>query len=172
MIGGATPAPGSSDVRLAHSDRSRALTPPLDVVRAVIEAFTGRGVDVALGGSALLAAGGLVERIGDWDLTTDAGPVLVEEVLAELALPWTRAARAHPFLTEACFTVDAGDHTVDVLSRFAVATSDGVLEVPTRTTGTWLGMPLGDSRAWVRAYRAMGREDRADALAAGLEHDR
>ena len=83
-------------------------------VTAVVEALQGRAAVAAVGGSGLLAALGLVERVRDWDVTTDAPTRTVEEAL--------------------------------------------------RSTG----LPIADPAVWLRAYRLLGRHDRADLLQAWL----
>jgi hypothetical protein len=143
-------------------------TPRIETVQALSALFERRGIEVALGGSALLAALGLVEVVRDWDLTTDSRAEPVEAVLTEFGMTFLRAPRDAAFATEACFVVDAGDHTIDVLSRFALHTPDGVMVVATSTQRTWRGMSLGEPEEWARAYRVMGRPDRAAALEAWL----
>lgn len=143
-------------------------TPPVEAVQSLFRLFERHGIPAALGGSGLLAALGMTEQVHDWDVTTDAAPQAIESVLVELELPYARALRQSPFATAACFTVDAGDHTIDVLSRFALDTPAGVVPVVTRTSGSWRGMPLGGAREWALAYRLMGRPDRAAALEAWL----
>ncbi|RZT64080.1 hypothetical protein EV140_0317 [Microcella alkaliphila] len=47
-------------------------TPPLEPVRTLQAALISGGVPCVVGGSALLAARGLIERVNDWDLVVDA----------------------------------------------------------------------------------------------------
>lgn len=160
-----------SSVGRVHWPDGDALTPRLDVVLKLVESAERAGVQVAVGGSALLAARGVLHRVRDWDLTTDAEPDIVAGLVAQVGLPHRRVPREDPFLTEACYTINAGDHSVDVLCQFAVRTPRGVLLVPTATTDTWRGMPLANAQAWSLAYRALGRPDRADALTRALAQD-
>lgn len=139
-------------------------TPPMDALQLLFCAFERHGIPASLGGSGLLAALGLVDRVRDWDVTTDADPSAVEAVLADLELPCTRAPRREPFATQGCFVVDAGEHSIDVLARFAFDTPAGVVPIATVTSGTWRGVPLGGVQEWALAYRLMGRPDRAAAL--------
>lgn len=130
------------------------------------------GVPCVVGGSALLAARGLVERVNDWDLVVDAerGEDALR-IVRSLDLPVRAVRDAHPpFETELLIVIDAGDHDIDVMVGFAVRGSDGV-RVDVSTTaepgnlGVWNGLRLGRADEWARAYAAMGRESRAALLA-------
>jgi hypothetical protein len=135
------------------------------VVRALCTALQDRGVVVAVGGSGLLAALGLVEEVRDWDLTTDADPADVAEVLAQAGWPFRPAAvRDGIYRTRERFVVDADDHEVDVLVGFAAVEDGRVVTFPTRVTGHWLGLPMADPEIWAHAYRAIGRPARAELL--------
>lgn len=143
-------------------------TPPRSGVRAAVGALEAAGLDVALGGSGLLAAHGLVERVGDWDLTTDAAVDDVLEALAVAEIP-VFAARdgapdEAPFASTALFALPGG---VDLIVGFAALDDDGTrIELPTRVTGRWEDLPLGDLTVWEQAYMLLGRPDRAALLAA------
>ena len=143
-----------------------ARTPPLETVRALQAALAEAGAPSVVGGSGLLASLGHVDEARDWDLVLPAGSVeTAEQVLAALELEATRAADEHPrYATEAMLTVDAGDHTIDVLVGFAVRTASGVVAIPARPGGTWRGLVMARADDWTVAYRAMGRDARADLL--------
>jgi hypothetical protein len=145
-----------------------AVVPRLDVLQDLQGGLLRLGVDVVLGGSGLLAALGIVEVVRDWDLTTDASAQEVEAALDALGVRFERAA-AHPRLaSQGCFVVDAGDHTIDVISRFAVRSAQGVVAITSASSGRWRGVPLAEPAQWARAYRLMGRDQRADVLEAWL----
>ncbi len=141
-------------------------TPPLDIVRALQQAFAVEGVVSVVGGSGLLASLGLADEAHDWDLVLPVGSAPVaEQVLAQLGLEAQRAPGGHPqFATEALFTIDAGDHSIDVLVGFAVRTDAGVVSVPARAGASWRGLVMARADDWVAAYRAMGRDARASLL--------
>lgn len=143
-----------------------ARTPPLDTVRAVQQALAAEGVVAVVGGSGMLVSLGLVDEARDWDLVLPLGTtVVVERVLAALGLKAQRAPGGHPqFATEALFTIDAGDHGIDVLVGFAIRTDDGVVAVPARAGASWRGLVMARPGDWVVAYRAMGRDARAQLL--------
>lgn len=131
-------------------------------------ALESAGLDVALGGSGLLAAHGLVDRVNDWDLTTDAPVDAVLEALASAELP-VFAARdgapdEPPFASEAVFRLPG---SVELIISFALLDDDGQrIALPTRVTGRWNDLPLGDLTVWEQAYTLLGHPDRA-SLAAG-----
>lgn len=145
-------------------------TPPLEPVRLLFAAFERHRISAAVGGSALLAAHGLTEQVRGWDVTTEADPEVVEPLLVELGLAYQRARQQVPYASAACFVIDAGDHSIDVIARFALSTPTGVVSVRTRRAGMWQGMPLGDAQQWASAYRLMERTDAAEALERWLNH--
>lgn len=139
--------------------------PPLRAVRQVVAALEQRRLVVAVGGSGLLAALGLVERVGDWDLTTDAPTPLVSESLSGTGLPFrTATVRDGAFGTRERFVVEGGDHEIDVLVGFALSDGDRLVPLPTRVTRRWQGLPIGDPEVWLRAYRLLGRDEKARRL--------
>lgn len=73
--------------------------------------------------------------------------------------------RGGVYATGARYVVDGGDHEIDLLVNFALrGTSGGVVGLPTRVTGRWRGLPLGDPGIWFQAHRLLGRRARVDAL--------
>ncbi|MBX9470756.1 hypothetical protein [Microcella sp.] len=141
-------------------------TPPFETVRALQQALAVEGVLSVVGGSGLLVSLGLTDEAHDWDLVLPPGTVeAVERVLAAKGLGAQRAPGGHPrFATEALFTVDAGDHSIDVLVGFAIRTDDGVVTVPARAGASWRGLVMARADDWAVAYRAMGRDARAQLL--------
>lgn len=149
-----------------------ASTPPLETVLRLQAALAEGGVPCVVGGSALLAARGLVDVVNDWDLVVDAGRgEEARRIVTALGLPVQTVTDAHPpFATELLLIVDAGDHTIDVMVGFAVRGGDEItVRVPALAEvgrwATWNGLVLGRAEDWVPAYRAMGREERALLLA-------
>jgi len=123
-------------------------TPPLSVVAAVVDAIQAQGAVAAVGGSGLLAALGLVGRVRDWDVTTDAETETVEAALRATGLPVAPApAGEGSYATRARFVVPCADHDVDVLVGFALRDNrGGVVPMPARVTRTWSGLPIADPR--------------------------
>lgn len=142
------------------------VTPPLEPVRSIVAALDAAGLPVAVGGSAVLAALGLVDVVRDWDVAVQGDPDAVGRILDSLGLTVAdRTEHVPPFATVRRFVVDAGDHDLDVLVGFALRDGPAVWRVPVRVFSTWHGLPIAHPADWERAYRLMGRTDRADGLA-------
>jgi len=142
------------------------LHPPVGTALRIVAALQERGLPVAVGGSALLASLGLVDRVRDWDITCEGDADEVAAALGALGLAWSAPASAgRPFATRARFVVDAGDHELDVLVGFAAWDGDTLVPFPVRRTGEWLGLPIADPQVWAQAYRLIGRPERAALLA-------
>ncbi|WP_147916022.1 hypothetical protein [Ruania zhangjianzhongii] len=138
--------------------------PPLVVVQALFAALAARG-QVVLGGSALLYALGLTGTVRDWDLVTDVPADQVAEVLAARGLPAVlRSGDSPQFATAALFQVDAGDHDIDVLVDFAIRSGGEAVPIPPRAWRSWNQMMLAAPQDWERAYRLMGRVQKAELL--------
>jgi hypothetical protein len=140
------------------------------VVRRTIDRLGSHGLVGAIGGSGLLAAMGLTRVVHDWDVATDAARSSVETALVEAGL----SSRDGPgeeaqFASAARFVVDAGTHEVDVIVGFALWDHGRRIELPTRVTGSWRGLPLADPSVWEQADRILGRNAKADLLAAWRE---
>ena len=140
-------------------------TPPLASAVAVVEALQALGATAAVGGSGLLAALGLVERVRDWDVTTDVDRATVEAALRSTRLPFAPAVVGDGVhATRGRYLVSGDDVEVDVLVGFALRDGREVVQLPTRVTRIWRGLPMADPSVWLRAYRLLGRHDRADLL--------
>ncbi|HKQ58407.1 MAG TPA: hypothetical protein VJY35_11120 [Candidatus Eisenbacteria bacterium] len=122
------------------------------------------GVPVALGGSGLLAALGLADTVGDWDLTTDA--------------PWERvdAALADEPHTDHGNDALHADHkrviadgAIEVIVGFAYFTPSGVVRIPTIVSGHAGRVPLGSPECWAVAYALLGRPAKSETLFSHLE---
>ena len=139
--------------------------PRLDVLRAMLAAFHDAGIVAAVGGSGLLAALRLTDRVRDWDITSDADRQTVQAALTVGRIRYTVLPTGDPpYATASRLRIDGGDHDVDVLIGFAALRGTEVIPLPTRVTGRWLGLPLADPQVWADAYRLIGRRDRAEAL--------
>lgn len=142
---------------MSESPRAAIDHPPLAPLHVLLERLSAAGIPHALGGSGLLAALGLVERVNDWDVTVDAD---VDALAAACAgLEFTR------FGNNGCHA----DHKlgfdrerVELIARFAFFALDGVVRVPTRMTGHWRDVPLGSPTAWAAAYALMGELEDSD----------
>ena len=140
--------------------------PDPTAVRRVLGCLEDQGLAGAIGGSGLLAALGLTQVVHDWDITTDGAPSSVERALAEAGYPYRYGATGvGVFATTALYIVDAATHQIDVIVGFAIRIEGRRIELPTRVTATWRGLPLAAPTVWEQAYRAMGETAKADLLA-------
>jgi len=174
----AGPSPAWRSARVLpvlHADKvpaSPVVTPPLSAVVAVLDALQARGAVAAVGGSGLLAALGLIGRVRDWDVTTDATTQAVQAALSATGLPVVVASAGQGgYATRARFAVRGVGHDVDVLVGFALRDHGHVVALPTRVTRIWRGLPIADPEVWLQAYRLLGRQDRA-ALLQRWHHER
>ena len=140
-------------------------TPALEPLLATIATLRRGGVEVALGGSGLLASLGLTDHVGDWDVTTDSSVDEAEAALGDTPHEWFGNSGIH---ADHKLVVDGG--TIEVICRFALRSDAGVCRVPTVVTGTWRGVPVGSPVAWAVAYALLGREPREEARLP-LDHD-
>ena len=129
-------------------------TPPRAGLETIAARLDAAGIVWALGGSGLLAALGLVDRVNDWDLSCDADAERVRSIYA--GVPYTFHGHGgchadHKLAFEA--------ECVEVIPRFAFFTPVGIVHIATRVTGTWEGIPLGQPVGWACAYWLMGEYD-------------
>ena len=130
--------------------------PPLEPLRRVLARLEAAGVRHAVGGSGLLAALGLVERVNDWDVTCDADL----DTLADLF-----AGQPHErFGNSGCHAdhkLNLEGGRIELIARFAFFVAGGVVRIPTRVTTRWRGLPVGSPEGWAVAYAIMGELDNA-----------
>src|SRR5262249_32258464 len=125
--------------------------PPLAPLRMILARLEGAGLAHALGASGLLAAHGLLDRVNDWDVTVDADLETIAFACAGLTFSRHGNSGCH---ADHKLTFEA--QRVELIARFAFFVPGGVVEIPTRVTGRWQGIPLGSPTAWAAAYALMG----------------
>ena len=145
--------------------------PPTTTVAKLQRALDAERIPNVVGGSGLLASLGLADTVRDWDLVTDADPSAVWSVIAALGLPVRRTGPSGVFRTAMLYTVDAGDHEVDVLVRFALQSGEQCVPIPARAGGLWQGLQMARPEEWVVAYELMGRHEHADILRRWLDNN-
>lgn len=138
--------------------------PPISALRSVLERLEGEGLVVALGGSGLLAALGLADRVRDWDLTTDGD---ADRVAAILAGKVEAAHGPGPLHADRKLVLAGG--AVEVIVGLAFQCGGGRVRIPTLVSGRADGIPLGSPEGWAVAYHLLGREQKRDALLQHLE---
>jgi len=144
--------------------------PRMDVALEVATALEARSITVALGGSGLLAALGLLDEVRDWDLTTDESPEMVAAALDSAGIRFCPiVAGDQDYTTRARFCVPGDGCDVDLIVGFGLRYEGEIVRFPTRVTGQWRGLPLGDPVTWELAYRILGRPARAEALRRWLD---
>lgn len=141
-----------------------AALPPVEPLHEVASILRRAGVGFALGGSGLLAALGLAERVGDWDLTTDADPAVIRRIFAECP-----HERFGPSGIHADHKLRVHSGAVEVIVGMAVRSGGAVCRIPTLPRGEWRGVPLASPEAWAVAYALLGRPGKADLLFAHLQ---
>jgi hypothetical protein len=144
--------------------RTEAATPPLPPLRATLARLVAAGLPHALGGSGLLAALGLVERVNDWDVTVEADPGAIAARFPEggYVLHGNSGGHADHKLT-------FGAERIELIARFAFFVPGGVVRIPTVVTRTWNGIPVGSPSAWAAAYAIMADQERDDRRRARAE---
>lgn len=139
--------------------------PPLEPLLVLVERMERSGIVVALGGSGLLAALGLADTVGDWDLTTDAR---LDRVTAALdGEPFTHKGSDELHADQKLMLAGG---SIEVIVGFAFHTPHGVAHIPTRESGRWNGVPLGSLEGWAVAYHLLGRQEKSEALWRVLAH--
>ena len=143
--------------------------PPLEPVQRVVAALRANDIDVALGGSGLLMAHGLVDSVRDWDLTTESEPARVEAALVSAGIDFQGSlGDDEAYSTRWRIIIDAEDHDIDLMIGFAIRQPGGNVAIPTIARGIWNDIPLGSLEVWLVAYRLMARPEKPDLIAAHL----
>ena len=156
---GASPASAAGGARLAESLPSGVATPPLDGAWRIVERLERAGLNVALGGSGLLAALGLTAEVHDWDFNTDATR---DAVIAALdGIEWVHKG-ADALHADEKFMLP--DFELEIIRGFAFFTAAGTVRIPTIVTRRWAGLPVGSPVAWAAAYHLLGREAKCSRL--------
>jgi len=135
------------------------VTPPFAGAHDIVARLEAAGIEVALGGSGLLAALGLTRIVHDWDLTTDAPRAAVESALVGLAWMDKGSDALH-----ADEKLMFPDRALEIIRGFAFFVPGGVVHIPTRVTGRWNELPLGSPEAWAVAYALLGRDEKSGML--------
>lgn len=138
--------------------------PPFAPLAACVARLERAGVEVALGGSGLLAALSLADRVRDWDLTTDAP---MERVVAALAGERTTISGNDALHADHKLMLADGD--IEVIVGFAYFTPAGVVHIPTVVSERREGLPLASPLSWAVAYHLLGRDGKSETLFGWLE---
>jgi hypothetical protein len=128
--------------------------PPLAPLHAALAKLAAAGIPHALGASGLCAALGLVERVGDWDVTCDADIATLATLFAGEPATAFGNCGCH-----ADHKLNLRGGEIELIARFAFFVEGAVVRIPTRVTRTWNGVPVGSPESWAAAYALMGELD-------------
>lgn len=138
-------------------------TPSLNALKNVSAKLTEKGIAHALGGSGLLYALGLTQKVGDWDLMTNASFEILEPVLANWT--WKRLGISGHFASHYLVQIELESSVIEIIGGFAIRDASGeVHRIPSDVSGYWNNIPLARPEAWLQAYRLMNRHDKVKIL--------
>lgn len=135
------------------------LDPPWPALRSLAVALDGTGLTWRLGGSALLAAMGLTEEVGDLDVTLPADTLeAVQRACAEWVIDVAVGDAPAPWCSAWLVRLDIAGTAVDLIGGFAVRGRAGPVAVPLDVGGhlevDGVSVPLADPAVWWWVYRA------------------
>jgi hypothetical protein len=141
--------------------------PPLEPLRLVTSRLDAAGIEWAVGGSGLLAALGLVDRVNDWDVQVESEAEPLQFLFATLPHSFHGHGGCH-----ADWKLAFSEPRTEVIPRFAffvpgadaphdadVSGHDTVVRVRLHVSGHWRGLPIASPEGWACAYWLMGRYD-------------
>jgi hypothetical protein len=137
--------------------------PPFEALAEASRRLAAAGVPHALGASGLLFAHGLVDHVGDWDVTVEADRAGVEPLFADLGPRYVGSSGVH-----ADSKLILHDGVVELILRFAFVVPGGIVRIPTIVDGEWRGIPLGALEAWAAAYALLERPAKTELVFARL----
>lgn len=146
-------AEGASQA-IGESDEPEVSLPPREPLRMVTERLDAAGIEWAVGGSGLLAALGLVERVNDWDVQVECEPEALKFLFRTLPHEFHGHGGCH-----ADWKLAFEAQRTEVIPRFAFFVPAGVVRVQMHVTRHWQGLPIASPEGWAVAYWLMGRYD-------------
>lgn len=159
---------------VAELDEQTAVLPPREGLLGLVARLDAEGIPWALGGSALLAAHGLVDRVNDWDVQVTHAPEPLRFLFAGVPHTFFEHGGCH-----ADWKLSFETERTELIPHFAFFAPYGVVRIPLHRTRVWNGLPIASPEGWACAYWLMGRYDeheqrarralRAELLFAWLE---
>ena len=158
--------------------------PPLEPLRLVTSRLDAAGIEWAVGGSGLLAALGLVDRVNDWDLQVESSAEPLQFLFATLPHSFHGHGGCH-----ADWKLSFHEQRTEIIPHFAffvpreavtgfsvpdstsgsgaspAASAPLVARIPMQVSGHWRGLPLASPEGWACAYWLMGRYDEPEQRA-------
>ena len=144
---------------LADASEPDIQLPPLEPLRLVTSRLDAAGIEWAVGGSALLASLGLIDRVHDWDLQVESDAEPLQFLFATLPHSYHGHGGCH-----ADWKLSFDEQRTEVIPRFAFFVPgehgrDTVVRVRMQVSGHWRGLPMASPEGWACAYWLMGRYD-------------
>jgi hypothetical protein len=130
------------------------VTPPLEGLLALTSRLDAARLAWAVGGSGLLAALGLVDRVNDWDVQVDAGPEALQALFAGVPHEFHGHGGCH-----ADWKLSFEHERTELIPRFAFFVPGGVARIPFAVSRTWRGLHIAGPEGWACAYALMGEFD-------------
>jgi hypothetical protein len=125
-------------------------------------------IEYALGGSGLLYSMNLIDKVNDWDITTDCPQKELTRALDNFE--WAFAPSGdYPFAS--LYRISIPRHNIDIIGKHGIHTNQGICELPTIFTSSWKGIKIGSPEVWFVAYTLMGRHHKASLLYNYLERN-
>lgn len=138
----------------AELDELTAVLPPREGLLGITARLDAEGIVWAVGGSALLAALGLVERVNDWDVQVAHDPEPLRFLFASVPHTYFEHGGCH---ADWKLTFEA--ERTELIPHFAFFAPYGVVRIPLHRTRVWNGLPIASPEGWACAYWLMGRYD-------------
>jgi len=147
------------------SDSAAAATPPFELLQDLSRRLSAARILYALGASGLLYAHGLVDHVGDWDVTVEGSRATIEPLVADLLPRFVGSSGVH---ADSKLVLHGGQ--VELILDFAfVSEQGGIARMPTIVAGEWRGIPLAALEVWAVAYTMLCRSAKAELVFARLE---
>jgi len=128
--------------------------PPTEGLRSLVARLDAERLTWAVGGSGLLAALGLVDRVNDWDVQVEADPERLRGLFADRPHTFHGHGGCH-----ADWKLAFADERTELIPRFAFFVPGGVVHIPLHVTAHHGGLPIASPEGWACAYWLMGRWD-------------
>ena len=120
-------------------------------------------IPYALGGSGLLYSLGMIDRVRDWDLTTEASFAEVMSVLGQFEHTASPSGD-FPFASSYRIAFRHAQPEIDLFGNFSIQTESGLCRLPAIPTFCWEGVHVGSPEVWFVAYSLMKRLEKAQFL--------
>lgn len=126
------------------------------------------GIDYTLGGSGLMYSLNLIDKVNDWDITTDSPQ---EEIIQALDnFEWVQVPSGdYPFASK--YRIHIPKQNIDIIGKLAMFTDKGICELPSIVSSLWNDIKVGSPEIWFVAYILMGRDRKANLLYNYLERN-